>query len=58
MAEIKQKVNCTYCGEKNSVTMVTKQTKYSRSVKITKCEKCKMQNGVKAVLNNQNEPPK
>ena len=50
MAEIRQKVNCTYCGERNTVTMITKQTKHSRSIKITKCEKCKMQNGVKAVL--------
>lgn len=50
MAEIRQKVNCTYCGERNTVTMITKQTKYSRSIKITKCEKCKQQNGVKAVL--------
>lgn len=50
MAEIRQKVNCTYCGEKDTVSMITKQTKYSRSIKITRCEKCGKQNGVKAIL--------
>ena len=50
MTEIKQKVWCSYCGEHNSVTVITKQTKHSRSVKITNCEKCKKQNGVYEVL--------
>ena len=50
MAEIKQKVNCTYCGERNTVTMTFKDTKYSRSIQVSRCEKCKRQNGVKATL--------
>jgi transcription elongation factor Elf1 len=50
MAEIKLKVNCTYCGERNTVTMTFKDTKYSRTIKVSRCEKCKKQNGVKAVL--------
>ena len=54
MAEIKQKVNCTYCGERNTVTMTFKDTKYSRSIKVSRCEKCKRQHGVKATLN---DPP-
>lgn len=52
MAEIKQTVDCTYCKEENTVTIVFKQTKESRSVKVSKCSKCKKQNGVKSVLNN------
>lgn len=51
MSEFKQKTTCTYCGEKNAVTVTTKQTKFSRSVKISRCEKCKRQNGVKAIIN-------
>lgn len=50
MSEFRQKVNCSYCGD-NIVTMITKQTRYSRSVKITRCESCKKQNGVKEILN-------
>lgn len=53
MAEIRQKVNCTYCGDKNSVTMITKQTKYSRSIKVSRCDNCKKQNGIKAILTSQ-----
>jgi len=52
MSEIKQKVNCTYCGNKDTVTIIFKQTQYSRSIKVTKCEHCKRQNGIKAVLND------
>lgn len=52
MSEIKQKVNCFYCGEKDTVAVTTKQTKYSRTVKVSKCKNCEQQNGVKQVLNN------
>lgn len=51
MAEIKQQVSCGYCGSKDTVTMITKQTKYSRSIKITKCSFCEMQNGIKEIIN-------
>ena len=51
MAEIRQKVNCSYCGNKNTVSVITKQTKNSRSIKITKCTECKKQNGVREILN-------
>jgi len=51
MSEIKQKIDCSYCGSKLSVTVVTKQTKYSRSVKVTKCSFCEKQNGIKEILN-------
>ena len=40
MAEFKQKVDCTYCGYKNTVTVISKQTKHSRTVKVTKCDNC------------------
>ena len=43
MSEFKQKITCSYCGEKQAVTVITKQTSTSRSIKVTKCEKCKMQ---------------
>lgn len=55
MAEIKQTVRCNYCGSKDTVTIITKQTKYSRSIKVTKCSFCEMQNGIKEVLNRPNE---
>jgi|DEB19_MinimDraft_2_1074335.scaffolds.fasta_scaffold868660_1 hypothetical protein len=51
MAEITQKVSCGYCGTKESVSVITKQTKFSRSIKVTKCLFCKMQNGLKEILN-------
>ena len=54
MAEIKQQVDCSYCCAKNTVTIITKQTKYSRSIKVTKCSFCEMQNGIKEVLNRSN----
>lgn len=54
MTEIKQKIDCSYCGSRNTVTITTKQTKYSRSIKITKCSFCEMQNGLKEVLNRIN----
>ena len=50
MAEFKQKVNCIYCGDRNTVTIIFKETKYSRSIKVTKCEKCNRQNSLKATL--------
>lgn len=50
MAEFRQKVNCSYCGNVNTVSVITKQTKNSRSVKVTKCTECKRHNGVKEVL--------
>jgi hypothetical protein len=50
MAEISQKVTCSYCGNRNGVSVITKQKRNSRSVKITKCTECKRQNGVKEVL--------
>ena len=55
MAEIKQTVKCSYCGSKNTVTVITKQTKYSRSIKVTKCSFCEMQNGINEVLNRSNQ---
>jgi len=51
MAEFKQMIDCTSCGNKNTVSVITKQTKYSRSVKVTKCNVCGHQAGVKATLN-------
>jgi len=54
MSEFKQQVNCYYCGTKDSVTVMTKQTKYSRSIKVTKCSFCEMHNGIKEVINRCN----
>ena len=51
MAEFKQTIDCTSCGNKNTVSVITKQTKHSRSVKVTKCNICGHQAGVKATLN-------
>lgn len=51
MAECTQKVDCSYCGSKNTVSLITKQSKYSRSIKVTKCTFCKNQNGIKEILN-------
>lgn len=51
MAEIKQHIDCTYCGMKQTVTVTTKDTTHSRSVKVGKCRACKRQAGVKATLN-------
>ena len=51
MSEFKQTVDCSYCGSKDTVTLKTKQSKYSRSIQIVKCVFCKMQNGIKEVLN-------
>ena len=51
MAEIKQLIDCTNCGMKQTVTVTTKQTTQSRSVKVGKCRACKHQAGVKATLN-------
>lgn len=52
MSEYKQKVDCSYCGNKNTVNVITKQTKYSRSIKVIRCKICKEQNGIKAILNH------
>jgi len=51
MSEFTQKTDCSYCGEKNTVSVITKQTRWSRSVKVTKCINCDKQNGVKETLN-------
>lgn len=51
MAIIKQKIDCTSCGERNVVTLITQQSKFSRSVKIVKCPKCKVQARVLVTLN-------
>jgi hypothetical protein len=51
MSEIKQHIDCTYCGLKKTVTVTTKDTTHSRSVKVGKCRACKRQVGVKAALN-------
>ena len=52
MATSTQKIDCVSCGNKDTVTVVTKQTKYSRSVKVTKCSECNHQAGVLATLKN------
>ena len=54
MSEIKQQVNCSYCGSKDTVTIITKQTKYSRSIQVKKCSFCEMQNGIKEILHCSN----
>ena len=51
MAEIKKTVDCSYCGSKNTVSVITKQSKYSRSIQVVKCTFCKVQNGIKEVIN-------
>lgn len=51
MSKYIQTTYCTYCGEKDSVNVITQQTKFSRYVKITRCKKCDKQNGVKETLN-------
>lgn len=51
MAETKQTVDCSYCGSKDTVSMITKNSKYSRSIQIVKCTFCKAQNGIKEILN-------
>ena len=55
MEEIKQTVKCSYCGSKDTVTVITKKAKYSRSIKVTKCSFCEMQNGIKEVINRSNQ---
>ena len=55
MAEIRQKVTCSYCGNKNTVSVITKQTRNSRSFKVLKCIKCKKQNDIKEILNRPNK---
>lgn len=50
MAKITQQVDCSYCGYHNTVTMITEQKKYYRTIKVTKCENCKEQNGIKEIL--------
>ena len=50
MAEIKQTTYCSYCGTNDSVTVITKQSKFSRSIQVSKCLSCKRQNGIKEVL--------
>jgi len=54
MASFKQYTNCTYCGSKNTVEVITKQSRWSRTVQIMKCKNCNKQNGVKATLNKNN----
>lgn len=51
MSEIKQHINCPYCGLEKTVTVTIKDTSQSRSVKVGKCRACKKQSGVKAILN-------
>lgn len=51
MSKIKQKLSCSYCGKLDAITVITKQTQLSRSVKVTKCNNCKTQSGVYSVLN-------
>lgn len=55
MAEIKQQVDCSYCGSKNTVTVITKQSKYSRSIQVVKCTFCKVQNGIKEILSRSSQ---
>ena len=55
MSEFKQKVDCSYCGSKDTVIVITKQSKYSRSIQLVKCTFCKVQNGIKEVLNRSNQ---
>jgi transcription elongation factor Elf1 len=55
MAELKQQVDCSYCGSKNTVTVITKQSKYSRSIQVVKCTFCKKQNGIKEIFNRKPE---
>jgi hypothetical protein len=50
MAEVRYQKDCKYCGEKESVNVIMKQTKNSRSLKVMKCSKCKRQNGIKESL--------
>ncbi len=57
MAEFKQKIDCTWCGNRKSVTVITRQTKHSRSVKVTKCPDCGKQSGVKSTLNRVYDVP-
>ena len=54
MAEFRQNIDCSYCGYKNTVRVITTQTKYSRTVKVKKCNNCNEQMGVKSVLNSKN----
>ena len=55
MSEFKQQVDCSYCGSKNTVTVITKQSKYSRSIQVVKCTFCKVQNGIKEIFNRSNQ---
>lgn len=55
MAELKQQVDCSYCGSHNTVTVITKQSKYSRSIQVVKCTFCKVQNGIKEIFNRYNQ---
>lgn len=51
MSEVRQTVDCSYCGSKDTVTVITKQSKYSRSIQVLKCTFCKAQNGIKEIFN-------
>ena len=47
MAEIKQTTKCSYCGTNDSVSVITKQSKFSRSIKVSKCTFCKNKMGLR-----------
>lgn len=51
MTESKIKLSCTKCGNKDTVTVTTRNGRYSRSVKVSRCAVCDNQSGVKATLN-------
>lgn len=50
VSEIKQTIYCKYCGDTDSVTMITKNTGNSRSVQISRCTTCNIQGGVTEAL--------
>lgn len=47
---LSQDVDCPHCGFKATITLTTKETKYSKSVKVSKCSNCKRQSGVRSIL--------
>jgi len=51
MGSINQKVDCSYCGSINTVEIITKQSRWSRSIQVVKCTFCKKKNGIKEILN-------
>jgi len=52
MTEAKIRVDCPKCGNRDTVMVTKRDGRYSKSIKISKCEVCGDQSGVKSILNS------